>query len=82
MLILSMLFLIQFSIACSCLAVDKAQQRTFAEEGWNRVSVATHGQVQDTFLCCGFNFTTPAEENLNCDHVTVCFCLLHLIDVR
>lgn len=71
MLILSMLFLIQFSIACSCLAVGPAQQQTFAEEGWNRVPPAVRSQVQDTFVCCGFNETSGADPAVPCDRVTV-----------
>ncbi|XP_053946874.1 tetraspanin-13 [Anastrepha ludens] len=57
MIILFMLFLIQFSIASSCLAVNSEQQKEFAEEGWNNVPDAMRKQVQDTFLCCGFNTT-------------------------
>lgn len=57
MIILFLLFLIQFSIASSCLAVNSEQQQEFAEEGWNTVPASMHKQVQDTFLCCGFNST-------------------------
>ncbi|XP_061397137.1 tetraspanin-13-like isoform X2 [Musca vetustissima] len=64
MIILFLLFLIQFSIASSCLAVNSEQQQEFAEEGWNRVPASMHKQVQDTFLCCGFNSTnTTADES-------------------
>lgn len=75
MLILSMLFVIQFSIAVSCLAVREEQQRELAEEGWNRAPDSIRAQVQDTFLCCGFNGTESkaAVQNteLSCDKVTV-----------
>lgn len=65
-----MLFLIQFSIACSCLAVNSDQQRQFAEEGWNRVPNTIKKEVQDTFLCCGFN-QTLIDNQPSCDNVTV-----------
>lgn len=73
MIILFMLFLIQFSIACSCLAVNSGQQQQFAEEGWNRVPESIKAEVQDTFICCGFNQTTMAggDNHPTCDKVTV-----------
>lgn len=69
MIILFMLFLIQFSIACSCLAVNSTQQQEFAEEGWNRVPSSIKSEVQHTFFCCGFNSTT--SDHPSCDSVTV-----------
>lgn len=53
MIILFLLFLVQFSIACSCLAVNSEQQKEFAEEGWTRVPDSIKQEVQDTFYCCG-----------------------------
>lgn len=70
MIILFMLFLIQFSIACSCLAVNSQQQAQFAEEGWNQVPTSIRKEVQDTFICCGFNSTT-SDPSLSCDNVKV-----------
>lgn len=72
MIILFMLFLIQFSIACSCLAVNQEQQRQFAEQGWSLAPTDLKQQVQEEFLCCGFNATTTddhpscAQVNLKC----------------
>ncbi|KAH8388540.1 hypothetical protein KR093_009161 [Drosophila rubida] len=57
MIILFMLFLIQFSIASSCLAVNAEQQQQFAEQGWKTVPPNLREQVQEKFLCCGFNAT-------------------------
>lgn len=71
MIILFMLFLIQFSIACSCLAVNAGQQQQFAEEGWNRVPESIKEEVQDTFICCGFNQTTVSDTHPTCEKVTV-----------
>ncbi|KAH8407237.1 hypothetical protein KR222_010950 [Zaprionus bogoriensis] len=61
MIILFILFLVQFSIASSCLAVNAEQQQEFAEQGWKTVPLKLREQVQDTFLCCGFNATTSSS---------------------
>ncbi|XP_030759081.1 tetraspanin-31-A isoform X2 [Sitophilus oryzae] len=55
MLILFLLFLIQFSVACACLGVNQSQQLTMAEQGWSRVDNSTRSNVQNTFVCCGFD---------------------------
>ncbi|XP_050081775.1 tetraspanin-13 [Anopheles aquasalis] len=61
MIILFLLFLIQFSIACSCLAVSAERQHQFAEQGWTLASIEIKKEVQDKFLCCGFNSTTTGS---------------------
>lgn len=73
MIILFLLFLIQFSIAASCLAVSPVQQRQFAEEGWNIASDDIKKKVQDTFLCCGFNATDTLNTSAHpsCENITV-----------
>lgn len=68
MIILFCLFIVQFAIACSCLAVNKHQQKIFAEEGWNSFSDETKSEVQTTFSCCGFN-STIADDHPSCDAV-------------
>ncbi|XP_017470391.1 PREDICTED: tetraspanin-13 isoform X2 [Rhagoletis zephyria] len=80
MIILFILFIIQFSIASSCLAVSSEQQKEFAEEGWNNVPDSMRKQVQDTFLCCGFNSTNTGMSceavNKQCcpNLISVCSC--------
>nr|CAD7439704.1 unnamed protein product [Timema bartmani] len=54
MLILFLLFLVQFSVACACLAVNMEQQHELAEQGWKRVTLDMKGEVQKVFNCCGF----------------------------
>lgn len=73
MIILFLLFLIQFSIAASCLAVNPEQQREFAEEGWNIASNDTRKKVQDTFYCCGFSADDAknASSHPSCEAITV-----------
>ncbi|CAH0553336.1 unnamed protein product [Brassicogethes aeneus] len=55
MVILFLLFLIQFSVACACLGVNIAQQEQLAEQGWNKVNNQTKSHVQEKFGCCGFH---------------------------
>ncbi|XP_043288961.1 tetraspanin-31-B [Venturia canescens] len=69
MLILFLLFLIQFSIACACLAVNAKQQETLAETGWRRVGIDMKAEVQETFHCCGFN-NTVGETDTALQHPT------------
>ncbi|XP_025074537.1 tetraspanin-31-A [Pogonomyrmex barbatus] len=73
MLILFLLFLIQFSIACACLAVNTKQQEQLAEQGWRRVGPDLREKVQTTFNCCGFNNTTD-ESALSCNDVNKVCC--------
>ncbi|XP_012058825.1 PREDICTED: tetraspanin-13 [Atta cephalotes] len=73
MLILFLLFLIQFSIACACLAVNTKQQEQLAEQGWRRVGLDLKMKVQTTFNCCGFNKTTDVSGG-SCDEVNKICC--------
>lgn len=52
MVILFMLFLVQFSVACACLAVNKEQQRSWAK------AVGTQGWIlEPTFSYYCINFS-------------------------
>ena len=39
MIILFLIFLVQFSVACACLAVNKQQQKSIIHKGWNKVGM-------------------------------------------
>ncbi|KAK2588598.1 hypothetical protein KPH14_006369 [Odynerus spinipes] len=67
MLILFLLFLIQFSIACACLAVNTEQQEQLAEQGWRTVGNELRAKVEETFHCCGFNDTISEKDPLACN---------------
>ncbi|KFM68048.1 hypothetical protein X975_18064, partial [Stegodyphus mimosarum] len=54
MVILFLLFIIQFSIACACLAVSTAQQHQIAMEGWRRAKPNIKIKAQTFFHCYGF----------------------------
>ncbi|XP_046416121.1 tetraspanin-31-A isoform X2 [Neodiprion virginianus] len=78
MVILFLLFLIQFSIACACLAVNPEQQEQLAEEGWKRVNNELKMKVQNTFSCCGFEGSkltgTPSMDHPTCVIVNEVCC--------
>uniref|UniRef100_A0A1B6MT44 Tetraspanin n=1 Tax=Graphocephala atropunctata TaxID=36148 RepID=A0A1B6MT44_9HEMI len=79
MIILFLIFLVQFSVACACLAVDKQEQEQLAEEGWRTVSPDLKKEVQKDFNCCGFddkihNATDPMGHP-ECEHVSACCSL-------
>ncbi|XP_063227642.1 tetraspanin-31 isoform X2 [Bacillus rossius redtenbacheri] len=52
MLILFLLFLVQFSVACACLAVNREQQKLLAEDGLKTMTLATKSKVEKAFNCC------------------------------
>ncbi|XP_029646715.1 tetraspanin-13 isoform X2 [Octopus sinensis] len=53
MIILFLLFLIQFSLACACLAMNDAQKDSLAIRGWKLAGNKTRYDVQYVFNCCG-----------------------------
>ncbi|KAJ9591401.1 hypothetical protein L9F63_002007 [Diploptera punctata] len=55
MLILFLLFLVQFSVACACLAFNTEQQAHLAKQGWMHVGMDIKAEVQEAFSCCGFS---------------------------
>ncbi|CAL1298541.1 unnamed protein product [Larinioides sclopetarius] len=64
MLILFLLFIIQFSIACACLAVTTEQQHQLAMEGWKRAKLNIKIKTQTIFHCYGFENQTYPPDNV------------------
>lgn len=54
MIVLALLFLVQFAVACTCLAVNATQQHKLAASAWNKGSDKTREDVMKHFRCCGF----------------------------
>lgn len=71
MVVLFILFILQFSIACACLAVNEETQLSLAQKGWNSSSDATKTEVQNLFKCCGFDNSTITS---NCPACSVSPC--------
>ncbi|XP_030266358.1 tetraspanin-13b isoform X5 [Sparus aurata] len=67
MIILFMVFIVQFSVSSACLAINREQQDELLEVGWNN-SQSTQRDVEKSLNCCGFkHFYT----NVTCD--AACF---------
>lgn len=73
MVILFLLFVAQFSIACACLAFNKDQQHKLAYEGWHQASMSLRNETQVYFNCCGFeNASLPEDDPMrqpSCSYV-------------
>jgi len=54
MVILFLIFFIQFIVACVCLGVSSERQSELAQFGWKHSSNATKSNVQESFICCGY----------------------------
>ncbi|XP_053289255.1 tetraspanin-13 [Pleuronectes platessa] len=54
MMILFLVFVVQFAVSCACLALNKDQQNHLLEIGWNK-SEATQLDVEKTLNCCGYS---------------------------
>ncbi|KAF7656814.1 hypothetical protein LDENG_00035890 [Lucifuga dentata] len=52
-IILFLVFVVQFSVSCACLTLNKDQQDHLLEVGWNK-SEATQKDIEKTLNCCGF----------------------------
>ena len=63
MIILFLLFLVQFAVACACLALTPSQQATMVSEGWKKAAFPFKGHVQVMFECCSLNDTDVAPSN-------------------
>lgn len=78
MVILFMLFVAQFSIACACLAFNKDQQHKLASEGWHSAPMSLRNETQIYFDCCGFeNASLPPGDPMeqpSCSYV--CYIML------
>ncbi|XP_056613138.1 tetraspanin-13a [Triplophysa dalaica] len=63
MLILFIVFIVQFSVSCACLAISKEQQNLLLEIGWNK-SESMQRDVEKSLDCCDFeqvNFNGTCE---------------------
>ena len=61
MVILFMLFFVQFALACACLALTSAQQKKLFQGSWKISSPQQKADLQRTFDCCDFDLSTSNE---------------------
>eukprot|EP00105_Crassostrea_gigas_P006441 XP_011420376.1 PREDICTED: tetraspanin-13 isoform X1 [Crassostrea gigas] len=71
MIILFLVFLVQFSLACACLAVNEEQREQLAKSGWDFSSNETRIIVQATSQCCGFK-DQDWGQHPSCKSLTCC----------
>ncbi|XP_013382392.1 tetraspanin-13 isoform X2 [Lingula anatina] len=68
MLILFLLFLVQFAISCACLAVNESQQQQIAQAAWKIAEDDLKMKIQELFECCGFDTSSqalPANDSMS-----------------
>jgi len=61
MIIMFLLFLVQFAVACACLALSDNQQHSLYSSGWQAASPKLREQAQNWFGCCGYNKSTQSD---------------------
>lgn len=60
MIILLLVFIVQFSVSCACLALNQGQQSQLLEVGWNNTASARN-DIQRNLNCCGFRNFNPND---------------------
>uniref|UniRef100_A0A2K6UKF3 Tetraspanin 13 n=1 Tax=Saimiri boliviensis boliviensis TaxID=39432 RepID=A0A2K6UKF3_SAIBB len=60
MIILLLVFIVQFSVSCACLALNQEQQGQLLEVGWNNTARAQN-DIQKNLNCCGFRSFNPND---------------------
>ncbi|TRY96755.1 hypothetical protein DNTS_009617 [Danionella cerebrum] len=63
MFILLLVFIVQFSVSCACLAINKEQQNLLLEIGWNK-SESMQNDLETSLNCCHFSHV---DYNGTCD---------------
>ncbi|XP_053155774.1 tetraspanin-31 isoform X2 [Hemicordylus capensis] len=60
MIILGLVFIVQFGVSCSCLALTKDKQESLLSVAWEKMENSTRKALEKNFNCCGL-FNTSAE---------------------
>uniref|UniRef100_A0A8C5KGI9 Tetraspanin-31 n=1 Tax=Jaculus jaculus TaxID=51337 RepID=A0A8C5KGI9_JACJA len=71
MIILGLVFIFQFGISCSCLAINRSKQTDVINTSWWVMSNTTRHELERSFDCCGlFNLTSqPQQDNSSCNAI-------------
>lgn len=67
MVILFIVFLFQFGISCSCLAMNRGQQETLLNSAWGIMENKTKEDLETQLNCCGLFNTTGKLQQFNQD---------------
>lgn len=70
MLVMVFIFVIQFSVSCAALAVNKEQELNLAKAAWDNADVGTKFDTENYFSCCGFQNST--SEGVRCSEIAAC----------
>lgn len=63
MILLSILFIIQFSVSVAALAIGNNQQDSIASTGWCKLSDPDKNDIQNGGSCFGFQSVNPGDFN-------------------
>jgi len=77
-IVLALLFIVQFVVACACLAIGPSQQKSLFHTGWYEAE-GLRGKMQRQFDCCGAfpeadNYTDLYHPPCNLTSVSLCAC--------
>ncbi|XP_057685326.1 tetraspanin-31 isoform X1 [Corythoichthys intestinalis] len=62
MVILFIVFLFQFGVSCSCLAMNRGQQEVFLNSAWGMLESKTKTDLESQLNCCGLLNVTDQRE--------------------
>jgi len=66
MVVLFSIFVIQFSVACACLAASTEDELNLTERAWNKSPLDEIQNVEEKLNCCGFNKVNVTECLADC----------------
>jgi len=70
MVVLFIIFLIQFSVSCAALAINKNDENKIIEAAWKKSASSSPSliiQAEQTFDCCGLGLDTTADPQVTTD---------------
>uniref|UniRef100_A0A669E4H3 Tetraspanin 31 n=2 Tax=Oreochromis TaxID=8139 RepID=A0A669E4H3_ORENI len=77
MVILFIVFLFQFGVSCSCLAMNRGQQETLLNSTWGMMENKTKEDLETQLNCCGlFNTTDTQHAKRQNAFLFLCGCVL------
>ncbi|KAJ8260178.1 hypothetical protein GJAV_G00177980 [Gymnothorax javanicus] len=69
MVILFLVFLFQFGVSCSCLAMNRDQQEKLMNTTWSLMSNDTRKSLENQLECCGLFNSTLSQGQYNSDRL-------------
>ena len=66
--ILAIIFIIQFSVSCACLAVNQAKIESISRNAWEQADLDHKHHTQEVFTCCGYDYKDTIFHGNNTEH--------------